>query len=171
MLVRRAPGYTDQQVKQLIIETVPHVECLTSGEFARRTMKYWMLETGAGITVVVAALLGFGVAALVISQTVYAITQDHLSDYATLSALGFPRFRLAFVALTQSVVLGCGGTILGSLFFFYAASLSEGTPIPLATTPLIYSAIVAGSLGCCPVASFLSVKSIFRVDPVEVFRA
>jgi len=171
VLVRCSPGYADQQVKQSILRAVPHVECLTSGEFAVRTMKFWMLETGAGITVVVTAVLGFVVAAAVISQTLYAITQDYLSDYATLLALGFSRFTLSLVALIQGFVLGICGTVLGSLLFVYAANLSVDSPIPLETTPLIYSCVVAASVGCCPLASLLSVKTIFQVDPIEVFRA
>ncbi len=171
VLVRCSPGRSDQQVRQSILREVAHTECLTTREFAVRTMQYWMFETGAGITVVITAVLGFVVAGVVISQTVYATTQDHLSEYATLLALGFSRLRLSAAALIQSLVLGICGTALGSLLFIYAAGFSEGTPIPLETTPLVYSCVVAGSLGCCPLASFLSIKSIFQVDPIEVFRA
>lgn len=171
VLVRCSPGCSAQRVKQSILRSVPHVECLTSGEFAVRTMKFWMLETGAGITVVVTAALGFVVAGVVISQTLYAITQDYLSDYATLLALGFSRFRLGSIAFIQGFVLGICGTALGSLLFVYAADLSADSPLSLETTPLVYLCVVAGSMGCCPLASLLSVKTIFQVDPIEVFRA
>ena len=116
-------------------------------------------------------MLGFVVAGVIISQTLYAITQDYLSDYATLLALGFSRFKLSLIALIQGFVLGICGTALGSLLFVYAANLSADSPIPLETTPLVYSCVVIGSIGCCPLASLLSVKTIFQVDPIEVFRA
>ena len=88
---------------------MPHVEALTSGEFAVRTMKYWMLTTGLGITVVVTAVLGLVVGAVVIGQTLSAITQDNLSHYATLLALGFRRAKLLGVILLQSLLLGAAG--------------------------------------------------------------
>ena len=62
-------------------------------QFAVRTMKYWMLETGLGITVVITAVLGLLVGAVVISQNLFALTQEHLPQYATLLALGFSEFR------------------------------------------------------------------------------
>ena len=67
------------------------VDLLTGREFAVRTMTYWMLETGAGLTVVLTAVLGLVVSAVVTSQTLYTVTQEHLVNYATLSAVGFGR--------------------------------------------------------------------------------
>ena len=52
-----------------------------------------MLETGIGITVVLPAALGLGVGAVIMSQTLFAITNDHLANYAALAALGRRRLR------------------------------------------------------------------------------
>jgi putative ABC transport system permease protein len=171
ILARCSPGQSPAQVRDAILENVPYVDCLTSKEFAIRTMKYWMLETGAGITVVVTALLGFVVSAVVISQSLYAVTRDHLEHYAALLALGFGRQQLTLAVLVQSLTLGAIGTLLGSGLYFCAASLSSGTPIPLETTPEIFSGIVLASIVFCLLASFLAVRTLFRVDPCQVFRA
>ena len=57
---------------------------MTSSEFVLHTMKYWMLpDTGLGLTVVTTAALGLVVSTVIISQTLYAITNDHLGNYAT----------------------------------------------------------------------------------------
>src|SRR5262249_44638042 len=89
VLAQCAPGHTPEQVRDAIAGAVPHVEALTAEEFAVRTVKYWMLGTGAGITVVVTAALGLLVGAFITSQTLFVITQDHIANYATLVALGF----------------------------------------------------------------------------------
>jgi putative ABC transport system permease protein len=170
VLARCAPGQTPEQVRDAIAREVPDVEVLTTGQFARRTMKYWMLETGLGISVVITALLGLAVGAVIISQTLFAITQDHRSNYATLLALGFGRGQLGRVVLVQSLVLGGGGIGLGGAGYFLAARLSMRTPVPLETTPVIFAGIAALALLSCVLASFVSIRSIFRVDPVSVFR-
>jgi putative ABC transport system permease protein len=170
VLVRCAPGVSPEEVRDAIARQVPAVEALTAHEFAVRTMKYWMLETGVGITVVVTALLGLAVGAVIISQTLFALTQDHLANYATLLALGFSRGQLVRVVLGQSLVLGLAGVGLGTVGFLVAARLSAPTQIPLETTGAVFAAVMGISLGCCLLASFVAVRAVFRIDPVLVFR-
>jgi putative ABC transport system permease protein len=171
VLARCEEGTTAEQVRDRIAAEVPNVMVLTADEFAQRTIRYWMLETGVGITVVITAILGFLVAAVVTSQTLYATTQEHVANYATLLALGFRRSSLAFGVLLQSMVIGTGAILLGSAAFFFTAHASATTPIPLETTTLVFAGIVLVSLGNCAAASFLSIRSVFRVDPALVFRA
>jgi putative ABC transport system permease protein len=157
-------------VRDAIAANVPNVEVLTSHEFAVRTIKYWMLETGAGITVVLTAVLGLIVGAFIISQTLYTTTQENLGHYTTLVALGFGFSQLVGIVLLQSTVLGLGGIGLGSLGFFAASHLSASTPIPVETTDAVFAGLVAVSLAGCLLASLASIRSIFKVDPVAVFR-
>ena len=170
VLARCADGYSPEDVRDSIARDVPHVEVLTSSDFAIRTMKYWMLETGIGVTVVVTAVLGLLVGVFIMSQTLFTITQENIANYATLIALGFSRSRLTAIVLSQSLILGVGGIFLGSQLFFLASNASATTPIPLETTPEVFVALVAVSLISCVLASFASVRSIFRIDPISVFR-
>lgn len=150
---------------------LPHVEILTSSEFAARSARYWMLETGVGITVVVTAFLGLVVGGAVTSQTLYALTHEHRSNYATLLALGFPRARMAGVVIAQALALGAGGATLGSMLYFAASAGLTRTPIPLETTPLVFSGLLVSSLGSCVVAALLALRTVMGVDPVTVFHA
>jgi putative ABC transport system permease protein len=170
VLVRCAHGADIPAVQAEMRRRIPQVEVLTSREFAVRTVKYWMLGTGIGITVVVTAVLGLAVGAVITSQTLFATTQENLPHYATLLALGFRRRTLMAVVLTQSVAVGLVGAGLGSGLFFSASRASARTPIPLETTPVVYAALVAISVLTCVLASFISVRTIFNLDPVVVFR-
>jgi putative ABC transport system permease protein len=170
VLARCAPGHSPEQVRDAVAREVPHVEVLTTREFAVRTMKYWLLETGLGITVVITAVLGLAVGGVIISQTLFAVTQDHLGNYATLLAVGFGRAQLCAIVVGQSLVLGAGGVALGGLGYLVAARLSAPTPIPLETTPLIFASLAGLALLCCGLASFVSVRALFRLDPVAVFK-
>jgi putative ABC transport system permease protein len=170
VLARCASGADLRAVQAEMQRRIPQVEVLTTREFCVRSVKYWMLQTGIGITVVITALLGLGVGTAIISQTLFAITQDHLPNYATLLALGFRRTSLVAIVLVQSLALGLGGVALGSALFFPACAFSARTPIPLETTPAVFGTLVVVSLCACVMASFISVRSIFRIDPVSVFR-
>lgn len=170
VIAKCAPGADVRMVQAEMRRRLPHVEVLTTAELARRSARYWMLETGVGITVVITAALGLGVATAVTSQALYAITHEHLGNYATLLALGFRHARLAHVVLAQSVLLGGAGIAIGAGLFAFASVLSARTPIPLETTPAVFAALVLVSFGSCAAASWLSLRSIFRLDPVVVFQ-
>jgi putative ABC transport system permease protein len=170
VLVRCAPGYSAEAVRDRLRGELQHVEVLTRGEFAVRTMRYWMLETGAGLTVILAAALGLAVTAVVTSQTLFAVTQEYLGNYATLAAVGFGRAQLLACVLIQGLVLALGEVLLGSAGFAVAARYSARTNLPLETTPAVYASLVAVAVGSCLIGGLLSVRTILRVDPATVFR-
>jgi putative ABC transport system permease protein len=169
VLVRIEPNTELTEVRDRIAREVSHVEVLTTDEFAERSVKYWMLETGVGITVIITAALGLLVGAVIMSQTLFAITQDHIANYATLLALGFHQKTLRQIVLTQSLSLGGLGIIVGSILFFLACNASARSPIPLETTPMVSMGLIAFSLLCCIAASWFSIRAIFKLDPVMVF--
>jgi putative ABC transport system permease protein len=171
VMVRARPGVAPEQLIQAIHRDVPGVEALTTRAFANRSIAFWMLETGAGLTVLLSSLLAVVVSAVVTSQTLYTITQDHLGNYATLLALGYRRSRLLLCVVLQGLLLNAGGIALGSLAFALVSQAAAQTPIPLETDPNLFGGLLGVSLGCCFLGSYLSLKVVWRVDPVTVFRA
>ena len=169
VLARGSDGTSPEQLRDSIASIVPSVEVLTSREFVARTLSYWLFDTGLGLTVIATAILGLVVGTVIISQSLYAITNDHLPNYATLLAVGFGRWQLVLIVMVQAIVLGIVGVALGSAVFGRISTLSKATPIPIEMTPMVYAGIVGLFLVSCLGASFLSLRSIFRVDPVTVF--
>ncbi|WAR45746.1 ABC transporter permease [Methylomonas rapida] len=169
VLAKIEPGASLTEVRDRIASEVSNVEVLTTSEFAERSVKYWMLETGVGITVIITAILGLLVGVVIMSQTLFAITQDHIGNYATLLALGFHQKTLRQIVLSQSLSLGGLGILFGTVLFILASNASARSPIPLETTPLVSAGLIAFSLLCCLGASWFSIRAIFKLDPVSVF--
>jgi putative ABC transport system permease protein len=165
------PQVSAKRVQEEMRDRIPHVEVLTTSEFAVRSARYWMLETGVGITVLVTAVLGLVVGASVTSQTLHALAHEYRGNYATLLALGFHRRRLAGVVVSQALILGLSGVALGSCLYWAAAAVSAKTPIPLETTPAVYAGLCAASLGSCLGAALFALRSVLNLDPVSVFQS
>jgi putative ABC transport system permease protein len=165
-----APGETPEAVRDRARRLIRHVEVLTTRELAWRTARYWMVETGVGITVVLTALLGLVVGVVITSQTLYAIVQEHVSEFATLMALGFSRQKLAGIVLVQALLLALVGTVVGSALFFLASLFSSRTPIPLELTPGVYSGLAILTLVSCCASALLAVRTVWWIDPVLVFK-
>jgi putative ABC transport system permease protein len=169
VIAKARAGTTPEDLAAELRQDLYDVEVLTTSEFAARSMAYWMLETGVGITVVITAILGFAVGGLVTSQTLYAITNDHLANYATLLAVGFSKARLAGIVVLQSLILGCLGTAIGTGLFVITARVSATSPIPLESTPGLFLILVSVNLATCLGSAILAMRTLFAVDPVTVF--
>ncbi|HEY4783184.1 MAG TPA: FtsX-like permease family protein, partial [Chthoniobacterales bacterium] len=100
-----------------------------------------------------------------------ANTMENLEEYATLKALGASRVFVARVVLSQSLICGAAGSILG-LFAVVPAMKYARSLIPWIHTPWWLPVImVMLSLLMCSLASVASVRSALTVDPGRVFRA
>jgi putative ABC transport system permease protein len=169
VLARCAPNTLATTVKNNVAQALPEVDVLTTREFALKTVRYWMLETGVGITVVLTAALGICIGAIITTQTVFSITHDHLHDYTTLLAIGFMHRALRTVVFHQSILLGAAGIIIGTIIFIPASIMSMRTSIPIETTPAVFAGLAFLYLTICVGASFVSVREIYKIDPVAVF--
>jgi putative ABC transport system permease protein len=169
VLARGRKDVTAEMLRNVIKSQVPAVEVLTSAEFAERTARYWMLETGLGVTVVLTAGLGMTVGMVIISQTLYALTHENLSHYATLLAAGFSRTSLVGIVLIQATCLAACGVAVGSALLLWSMRATAATPIPIETTATVFTGVLIACFASSWGASLLPIRTIFRIDPVSVF--
>jgi putative ABC transport system permease protein len=170
VLVKVAPGANAEQVRQGILNSVENVEVFTSHEFSRMTQIYWMFTTGAGVAVLLAALLGLVVGFVVVAQTIYATTMDHLREYGTLKAMGAPNSYVYKVIIKQAAMSAVMGYVLGMIVsaFVVKASQSGGAaillPLPMAIGMFFLT------LAMCVGAALVSISKVTSLDPAMVFK-
>ncbi|MGP0039215.1 MAG: ABC transporter permease, partial [Rhodomicrobium sp.] len=87
-LVKLAPGASLETVKRELQVRLPGVSVYTKAEFLQRNLDYWLFGTGAGVALLGGALLGLIIGTVIVAQTLYSSTKDHLNEFATLRALG-----------------------------------------------------------------------------------
>jgi putative ABC transport system permease protein len=170
ILVRAVPG-TNVQVLQHDLEArVRDIDALTTSQFSSMTRIYWMFTTGAGVAVLIAALLGLVVGVVVVAQTIYATTVDHIREFGTLKAMGAPNRYIYKVIITQagiSAVAGYGLAMLVSIFIV-RASQSGGAAILLPWTMAI--GIFFLTVLMCVSAALVSINKVTHLDPAIVFK-
>ena len=170
VLVKVAPGVSVQWVQQAIENSVKDVDVFTSAQFSRMTQIYWMFTTGAGVAVLLAAVLGLIVGFVVVAQTIYATTMDHLKEFGTLKAMGAPNSYVYKVIITQagiSALLGYGLGMFVSMFVV-RASQEGGAAILLPWQMAI--GIFFLTVAMCVGAALVSINKVTRLDPAMVFR-
>lgn len=171
ILARVAKQYSVRGVQQGLRQRLPEADVLTREEFAHQSRWYWVVKTGAGSAILTAAVLGFFIGLVVVSQTIYANTMENIEEYATLKALGASRGFVARILIVESLICGTAGSILGLLGVIPALQYAK-VLIPWIHTPWWLPMVtIALSLFMCCLAATASVRTSLAIDPGRVFRA
>ena len=170
ILVKVAPGADAQQVRHDLLEHVTDVDVFTTAQFSHMTTFYWMFTTGAGVAVLIAAVLGLVVGFVVVAQTIYATTVDHIREFGTLKAMGAPNSYVYKVIMTQAALSAVIGYVLGMIVSVFVVHGSEKggaailMPMPMAVGMFFLT------LAMCVGAALVSINKVTRIDPAMVFK-
>lgn len=170
-LVNLSPGADLDTVKAALADRLPDAEILTHEEFRKRSLNYWMFNTGAGAALIMGAALGIIVGVVIVAQTLYASTKDHLNEFATLRALGASAGYIHTVILIQallSAVLGYAVGICLALFVVYGLAAKKAT-LTILMTPKLAAYLFALTVGMCMIAAITAISKVMRIDPAGVF--
>jgi len=170
ILVKVAPGADLQLVRRELLDHVTDVEVFTTAQFSRMTTFYWMFTTGAGVAVLIAAALGLVVGFVVVAQTIYATTVDHIREFGTLKAMGAPNSYVYKVIMKQAAISAVIGYVLGMIVsaFVVHASQKGGAAILMPTSMAVGMFFL--TLTMCVGAALVSINKVTRIDPAMVFR-
>jgi putative ABC transport system permease protein len=170
LLVRTEPGTNLDEVRRDILARVKGVDVVTNEEFSRRTQRYWTFSTGAGVAVLLAAVLGLVVGFVVVAQTVYATTMDHIKEFGTLKAMGAPNRYVCRVILTQACIGALVGYVLGMIISGFVVHFAQPAGAPILMNGWMASAMFLLTLLMCIGAAMVSVNKVMRLDPAMVFK-
>jgi putative ABC transport system permease protein len=170
ILVRALPGANIPQLQSDLQHRLRDVDVLTTKRFSDMTRSYWMFTTGAGVAVLLAALLGLVVGIVVVTQTIYATTMDHLREYGTLKAIGAPNSYVYRVILQQAGMSAFMGYALGITVSIFVVRGAEhgGAAILLPWQMAVF--IFGLTVLMCGIAAVVSINKVTHLDPALVFR-
>jgi putative ABC transport system permease protein len=148
----------------------PDMSAYTKAEFSTRSRWYWLVATKTGIAIGGSALLGLLVGIVVTSQTLYAATAASLKEYATLRALGIPRWRIASAVMEQSLWIGGAGVALALPVAFGLASLVEHLGARALLPLWLIAGAAALTMGMAVGSGLLALRSLQLLEPAQLVR-
>ena len=170
LLVRTAAGADIGTVKAALHARLRSLDIYTNAEMLNKTQTYWVFGTGAGITTLLGALLGLIVGIVVVAQTIYAATVDHIREFGTLKAMGAANARIYQVILTQAALAGVMGYAVAIMIAEVVSHGSQGGNAPILLPPGMALGTLALAVGMCAGASIISIRKATTIDPAMVFR-
>jgi putative ABC transport system permease protein len=150
--------------------TLPGIKAWNAEEFRKASILTVLKTSGIAISfgtlIVFALIVGF----VIIGLTLYSSAIDRIRDYGTLKAIGANNNFIRRLIITQAIIIGVTGFILGSLLVegFRAGLASAGTlfdfPIWLRLIFLLVTLFIAFF------GSAFAINRITRLEPAQVFR-
>lgn len=168
-LVQLQPGADQDAVRRELIQRLPaNTEVLTKAEFKDRSLDHWLYGTGAGVALIGGALLGLLVGTVIVAQTLYSSTKDHLPEFATLRAIGSSSAFIHKVILTQAGFSAVIGYTLGMALALAIVAFSEQTALPILMTPGLATVLFALTVFMCAISAVSAIVKVTKIDPVMV---
>jgi putative ABC transport system permease protein len=121
-------------------------------------------------------IFGFGVAMgvliglVIVYQVLSTDVADHLREYATFKAMGYPHQFFLSIVFEEAAILGAMGFVPGIILSIgiYAA-MAQATGLPVAMTPVRAAMVFFGTVLACAASGALATRRLRAADPAELF--
>ncbi len=171
ILVKVAPGYSATEVRDRLKETITGVDVYTKEEFSWKSRRYWMLVTGAGILLLSTALMGLIIGAIIVGQTIYASTMEHIKEFGTLKAVGASNRDIYAIIVKQALIITTVGFAAGMVFSRWALQGTRKLGVDAYLPPGVLAVIFILTLLMGVVSSVVSIYKVTKIDPALVFKS
>lgn len=145
-------------------------EVWTARQFASRSQRYWLFDTGAGVAVLFMAAIVLLVGTAIASQSLMAVVAASAREYAVLNALGVSRRALGRVVIEQSFWIGALGMAFATLACVALLGLAESQGVPVAMNLPVALVCAALVLGLALASGLVAIRGLMRADPALLLR-
>ena len=168
-LVRLAPGADVETVRARLADSIPGVKVLTPAEFRDRSRSFWLLGTGAGAALLAGALLGVIVGTIIVAQTLYSSTKDHLNEFATLRAMGSSGSYIHKVIICQALLSAIVGFSIAAGIGWIIVQRTAETALPIILSPELTGVLFTLTVVMCVLSAIAAIVQVMRIEPAMVF--
>ncbi len=170
-LIKLHEGADPVMVRDRLRDYLPNdVLVMTKADFVKRETDYWNSATPIGYVFAFGAIMGFVVGAIIVYQILFADVSEHLSEYATLRAMGYRNRFISGIVIQQAAILGVLGYLpgVGAVNWLYGRA-SAATNLPLYMTSDRAITVLIMTLSMCAISALLALRKVRRLDPADVF--
>src|SRR3569833_1621020 len=164
-LVKLKPGADAKQVESAIKAQSPKYEVMTTAEFRERSRTFWLFGTGAGAALFAGAILGVIVGTVIVAQTLYSSTKDHIDEFATLRAMGSSNRYIYTVIMYQALLNAIVGFCFAAAIGMIVVLFTRSGALHVVITPSLMGAIFLLTVVMCIASAFTKILKVVRIDP------
>jgi putative ABC transport system permease protein len=169
LLVQLAPKADVEGIRTKLRASLTDVDVLTQAEFHDRSREFWLFDTGAGAALFAGALLGMIVGTVIVAQTLYSSTKDHINEFATLRAIGSSGNYIYTVIIWQALINAVIGFSIAAAIGRVIVNMTAESALPILMTPGLTIGLFALTVFMCVISAVSAIIKVMRIDPAMVF--
>jgi putative ABC transport system permease protein len=170
IVVKLRPGADARAVLREVRRRLPYNDVYTRADWAEASRRYWIESTGLGLTIFLTVSLGALVGVVIVAQTLYASTIEHLPEFGVVKALGGRDGDIYGIIAEQASFAAVLGFALGVALTHALIPVLAQLDMRLILSPALYGAVFVGTQALCLGASTLSFRKVAAIDPAIIFR-
>ena len=170
-LIRLRDGADPEAVAERLRSWLPNdVSVFSKNAFIEFEKNYWRSSTAIGFIFSLGAAMGFVVGCVIVYQILYGDVSDHLPEYATLMAMGYPLRDLLAVVVREGLMLALVGYLPAyaageGLYALIRGSTQLPVGMSLQRALLVFTMILVMCLG----SALVAMRKLADADPAEIF--
>lgn len=143
---------------------------MTKAEFKSNIVSYLLTRSPIGVSFGSSALMGLIVGFAIVALSMFSAVVDNLREFGTLKAIGATTRDLALLLLTQSVIYGLAGSLIGLAVVTRVADAVRSPKLALLLPPSLLIGTTILMVLMCIAASSLALLRIRKIEPAMVFK-
>ena len=148
----------------------PSLQVLTVEELQQREVEHWKRNTSFGLIFGLGVLVGFSVGGIVVYQILYSEVGEHISEYATMKAMGYDDRFVVAIIIQESVILASLAflpSLIVSALLYRILMQATGLLVVMSFSRAVL--VFTTTLLLCSGSGWLATAKLRRLDPADVF--
>ncbi len=171
-LIKSATSDTllQHKIVEQINQTIPNVKAYTGKKFAEITTEYNKTSSGIVIPFYMMIVFSLFTGIIIVGLTMFSSVNDHIRDYGTIKAIGGSNYLIGKLIIRQAMLYAVISFLvsMGLLFGLQYAMSFAGQTLVFSVGMLF--ALLGITVMMSLVGSSFSMRKIFKLEPVQIFR-
>ena len=148
----------------------PHVIVDTKAEFLTSERNFWGKSTPIGLIFNFGTLIGFVVGLIICYQVLATDIGDHMAEFATFKAMGFPTSFFTILVVVQALFMAVISFLPGMLITLMIFGFVNTYSGLIMFLNLERAALVLGlTMAMCVVSGIIALQKLLSSDPANLF--
>jgi putative ABC transport system permease protein len=172
ILLKVAPGADATRVAARLRDLVSDktLRIRSYAQAAAEDLSYQQTKRPTGIIFGFGVIIGILVGIVIVYQVLSTDVADHLSEYATFKAMGYPQRFFIGIVLEEALILALLGFIPGfAVASALLAGMAKATTLPLEMTAAMAVMVFFGTLAACSLSGAIATRRLASADPADLF--
>lgn len=172
ILVTIQPGHKAAQVISSLGNALPAYDSLVRSidAAARADQQFQTTQRPVGMVFGFGIIIGVLVGIVIVYQVLSTDVADHIKEYATFKAIGYPQRFFRSIVYEEALALALLGFVPGFLISLgLYALVARAASLPLAMSGGRAALVLGGTVIMCMLSGALATRKLARANPADLF--